>query len=77
MSQENVEVVRGHIEAFRRGDVPGTLSYFDPYVVWDPSRVRALDFSVAYGREEVTETIRRYIGAFDAPEPRSSSRCAA
>jgi hypothetical protein len=77
MSQENVEVVRGHIEAFRRGDVPGTLSYFDPYVVWDPSRVRALAFGVAYGREEVSETIRRYIGAFDAPEPRSSSRCAA
>jgi ketosteroid isomerase-like protein len=66
MSEENVEVVRGHIEAFRRGDVPGTLSYFDPHVVWDPSRVRgALDVSVAYGREEVTETIRHYIGAFE------------
>jgi ketosteroid isomerase-like protein len=66
MSRENVEVVRGHIEAFRRGDVPGTLSYFDPHVVWDPSRVvGALDVSVAYGREEVTETIRHYIGAFE------------
>jgi hypothetical protein len=66
MSQENVEVVRGHIEAFRRGDVPSTLSYFDPHVVWDPSRVRgALDVSVAYGREEVTETIRHYIGAIE------------
>jgi ketosteroid isomerase-like protein len=65
MSDENVEVVREHIEAFRRGDVPGTLSYFDPHVVWDPSRVRALDFSVAYGREEVTQTIRHYIGAFE------------
>jgi ketosteroid isomerase-like protein len=66
MSEENVEVVRGHIEAFRRGDGPGALSYFDPYVVWDPSRVRgALDVGVAYGREEVTETIRRYIGAFE------------
>jgi hypothetical protein len=42
-----------------------TLSYFDPYVVWDPSRVGALDFSVAYGREEVTQTIRHYIGAFE------------
>jgi ketosteroid isomerase-like protein len=65
MSHENLEVVREHIEAFRRGDVPSTLSYFDPHVVWDPSRVRALDFSVAYGREEVTETIRHYVGAFE------------
>ncbi len=64
MSQENVEIVRAHIEAFRQGDVPGTLSYFDPYVVWDPSRVW-LDFSVANGREEVTQTIRHYIGAFE------------
>ena len=47
------------------GATPSTLSHFDPHVVWDPSRVRALDFSVAYGREEVTETIRHYIGAFE------------
>jgi ketosteroid isomerase-like protein len=65
MSEESVKVVREHVEAFRRGDVPGTLSYFDPHVVWDPSRVGALDFSVAYGREEVTQTIRHYIGAFE------------
>jgi ketosteroid isomerase-like protein len=65
MSEEKVEVVRRHIEAFRRGDEPGALSYFDPYVVWDPSRVRPLDFGVAYGREEVDRTIRHYIGAFE------------
>jgi ketosteroid isomerase-like protein len=64
MSRENVEIMREHIEAFRRGDVPGTLSYFDPHVVWDASR-GALDFSVAYGREEVTQTIRHFIGAFE------------
>jgi ketosteroid isomerase-like protein len=65
MSQENIEIVREHIEAFRRDDVPGALSCFDPHVVWDPSRVRALDFSVAYGREEVVRTVRHYIGAFE------------
>jgi ketosteroid isomerase-like protein len=64
MSQENIEIVRGHIEAFRRGDVPSTLSYFDPHVVWDPSR-GALDFNVAYGPEEVDATVRHYIGAFE------------
>jgi ketosteroid isomerase-like protein len=65
MSEENVEIVREHIEAFRQGDVPGALSYFDPYVVWDPSRGRAPDFRVAYGREEVDRTVRHYIGAFE------------
>jgi ketosteroid isomerase-like protein len=65
MSQEIVEIVRGHIDAFRRGDVPGALSYLDPYVVWDPSRVRPLDFGVAFGREELARTIRHYIGAFE------------
>jgi hypothetical protein len=49
MSEENVEIVRGHIEAFRRGDPPGALWYLDPYVVWDASRIALLDVSVAYG----------------------------
>jgi hypothetical protein len=26
MSEENVEVVRGHIEAFRQGDAPGKIA---------------------------------------------------
>jgi ketosteroid isomerase-like protein len=64
MSQENVEVVRGHIEAFRRGDPPGALSYLDPYVVLDPSR-GGLDLTVAYGHEEFSQTIRHYIGTFE------------
>ena len=65
MSQENVEIVRGHIEAFRRGDPPGALWYLDPYVVWDASRIALLDVSVAYGHEEFSQTMRHYIGAFE------------
>ncbi len=65
MSQENVEIVREHIEAFRHGDPPGALSRLDPYVVWDASRIGLLDVTVAYGHEEFGETIRHYIGAFE------------
>ena len=65
MSQENVEIVSKHIEAFRQGDPPGALSHLDPYVVWDASRIALLDVSVAYGHEEFSQTIRHYIGAFE------------
>jgi ketosteroid isomerase-like protein len=65
MSQENVEIVRRHIEAFRQGDAPGALSHLDPYVVWDASRIALLDVRVAYGHEEFSQTIRHYIGAFE------------
>jgi ketosteroid isomerase-like protein len=65
MSEENVEIVRGHIDAFRRGDPRGALSHLDPDVVWDPSRAGGLDVPVAYGHEEVSQMIRHYIGAFE------------
>ena len=65
MSDENVEIVRGNIEAFRRGDPPGALSHLDPHVVWDPSRARGIDIPVAYGHEEVIQMTRHYIGAFE------------
>ena len=65
MSQQSVEVVRGHIEAFRQGDASGALSYLDPHVVWDPSRARGIDVPVAYGHEEVIQMTRHYIGAFE------------
>ena len=55
MSEENVEVVRGHIEAFRRGDPPGALSHLDPNVVWDASRAGLLDVTVANGHTGLSE----------------------
>jgi ketosteroid isomerase-like protein len=45
--------------------VPHSLSYVDPYVVLDSSRVRKLDVSVADGQEGVTQAMRHYIGAFE------------
>jgi hypothetical protein len=38
MSQENVEIVRAHLEAFRSQDAPRSLSFLDPHVVLDVSR---------------------------------------
>jgi ketosteroid isomerase-like protein len=61
MSQENVEVVRGHIEAFGR-DADKALSFLDPYVVWDTNRTGGAD--PAYGYDGVSEAARRYLGAF-------------
>ena len=64
MSQENVEVVRAHIEAYNRLD-GSALAFFDPHVVLDMSRVTGLDFGIPYGHAAATDAIRRYIGAFD------------
>ena len=38
MSQEQVEIVRQHIEAFTH-DAPRALSFLDPFVVGDVSRL--------------------------------------
>jgi ketosteroid isomerase-like protein len=65
MSQENVEIVREHIEAFGQNDVPGALSFLDPYVVLDQSRAGLLDLEAAYGHEAVAQQVRHYIGAFE------------
>ena len=65
MSEENLEIVRKHIEAYRREDAPTSLSFLDPYVVWDPSRVGLVDANVAYGPEGVLRAVLRYVGAFE------------
>jgi ketosteroid isomerase-like protein len=62
MSQENVEVVRRHIEAFGR-DEQKALSFLDRHVVMDTSRVGGAD--PAYGHEGLTKEARRYLGAFE------------
>ena len=36
MSQENVEVVRQSLEAYRRGDLEGALAGVHPQIVWKP-----------------------------------------
>ncbi len=65
MSQENMEVVRKHIDAFVR-DEQQALSYLDPSVVIDSSRVGAPGRpDLSYGHAEVAQFARRYIGAFE------------
>ncbi len=64
MSEENVEIVRQHAEAFGR-DGPRAVSFLDPYVVFDPSRVYDLDPAPAYGQDGVAQAAKRYIGAFE------------
>jgi ketosteroid isomerase-like protein len=67
MSEENVEIVREHIEAFRRDDVSGSMSFLDPHVVFDASRYGSTGLGVgtAYGHEAMVQAVRRYIGAFE------------
>jgi ketosteroid isomerase-like protein len=63
MSQQQVEVVRAHLEAFRSQDAPRTLSFLDPHVVLDVSRTGG-DEEAIYGREAIAEFMRRWIGTF-------------
>ncbi len=65
MSRENVEVVRGHIAGFRAQDVPRALSFLDPHVVLDVSRVGRIDSGAFYGREATAGFMRRYTGTFE------------
>jgi hypothetical protein len=65
MSEENLEIVRKHIDAYRREDAPTSLSFLDPHVVWDASRFDLVDSKAAYGPDAVLEAVLRYVGAFD------------
>ena len=65
MSQENVEVVRAHIEAFGN-DAERALSFLDPTVVSDASRIGGPD--VAYGHDAVAQAARHYAGTFEEYE---------
>jgi hypothetical protein len=63
MSAEQVEVVREHIEAYRRQDVPVALSFVDPHAVLDMNRIEGSDAS--HGHEAIDEAVSRYVGAFE------------
>ncbi len=68
MSQDQVEVVREHIEAFTH-DAPRALSLLDPFVVGDVSRLGSggtyLGNRPAYGRETLEREVVSYVGAFE------------
>jgi ketosteroid isomerase-like protein len=63
MSDEQVEVVREHIEAYRRQDVSVALSLMDAHAVLDMSRVDGSDPS--HGHDAIDEAVTRYVGAFE------------
>jgi ketosteroid isomerase-like protein len=63
MSEAQVEVVRKHIEAYRRRDVSVSLSFMDPHAVLDMNRVDGSD--PVHGYEAIDEAVTRYVGAFE------------
>ena len=60
MSQENVEVVRQHIEAYAAGDGERALSFVDPEVV--------VDFSRMGSREGSGTVMPAWLGRYGASE---------
>jgi ketosteroid isomerase-like protein len=54
VSRRNIDIVRGLLEAFNRGDMPGFLELCDPSIEWDLAR-RLIDPATHYGREGVEE----------------------
>jgi ketosteroid isomerase-like protein len=65
MSQENLELVRAHIEAWRAEDAPRAVSFLDPHVVADVTRTGGIESAAFYGPEAITEFFRRYAGTFE------------
>jgi len=63
VAQQNVEVVRAHIDAYRRQDVSLSLSFMDPHVILDTHRMDGSD--AVHGHEGVDEIVTRYVGAFE------------
>jgi ketosteroid isomerase-like protein len=69
MSQENVEVVRGQIEAFNRGDFSAAIEALDEDVEWQVPYVAALDAPASgllRGRREMAETFSQWLEAWDS-----------
>ena len=67
MSQENVAVVREHIEAFSRDDAAGALAALDAHVILDTTRVSGAGLTgvVAHGHEGIVREMRSWLGAFE------------
>jgi ketosteroid isomerase-like protein len=69
MSQENVEIVRGQIEAFNARDYEAALAVLDEEVEWHVPDVAALDApesGVLRGRAQVAEQFARWFEAWEA-----------
>jgi ketosteroid isomerase-like protein len=68
MSQENVEIVRGIIDAHEQGDFDAVFAGYDPAIEWHLSPVfaRASDFDPVYhGHEGVRAFWRQWFAAWE------------
>jgi ketosteroid isomerase-like protein len=65
MSQENVEVIRGMLDAFERGDFEASLGFLDENIEWhDPPDVPGA--AVHRGPKEVRGFFARWLGAWES-----------
>jgi ketosteroid isomerase-like protein len=63
MSQEQVEIVRAHIDAYRRQDTATSRSFMDADAVVDVSRLGQA--TTRHGREAIEKFVASYRGAFE------------
>jgi ketosteroid isomerase-like protein len=61
MTQENVEIVRNCVDAWRRGDLEACLSYYHPEVTW---RDAPPQIGLYRGREGVVRAMEQWVEAF-------------
>lgn len=63
MSEENIEIVRDHANAYARGDAARALAALDPKVVFDFS-ARPDGGRVYRGYEEILAAVRAWLGTW-------------
>src|SRR5689334_13874614 len=63
MSEENVEIVRRHIDAWRSEKAALALTFLDPHIVMDLSRTGFAE-GPFYGSDAISEHFRAYAGTF-------------
>ena len=65
MSQENVEIVRGLLEAFQRRDHERAFDFYDPDIVWEDQAAPVSDLrGVYHGHEGVRTYWRQWLSAW-------------
>jgi ketosteroid isomerase-like protein len=65
MSQENVEVVRGAIDAYNRRDFEAIRALNHPQVEVDWSASRGLEARIYQGQEDVMRFMQSFLGMFE------------
>ena len=68
MSQENVEIVRGQIDAFNRGDFAAALDLIDEEVEWQVPQIATLDAPASgliRGRDKLIENFTQWFEAWE------------